>query len=76
MAGLDSTADHLQDPAAEIGALRARVAEADLAYHRDDAPIISDAEYDALKRRLAALEAAHPELAAPDSPTQSVGAAP
>ena len=43
MAGLDSTADHLQDPAAEIEALRARVAEADLAYHRDDAPIISDA---------------------------------
>ncbi|MDO5369946.1 NAD-dependent DNA ligase LigA [Paracoccus sp. (in: a-proteobacteria)] len=76
MAGLDSTADHLQDPAAEIGALRARVAEADLAYHRDDAPIIPDADYDALKRRLAALEAEHPELAAPDSPTQSVGAAP
>lgn len=76
MAGLDSTVDHSQEPAAEIEALRARVAEADLAYHRDDAPIISDAEYDALKRRLAALEAEHPELAAPDSPTQTVGAAP
>lgn len=76
MAGLDSTADHLQDPAAAIEALRARVAEADLAYHRDDAPIITDAEYDALKRQLAALEAEHPELAIPESPTQKVGAAP
>ncbi|MBB1497828.1 NAD-dependent DNA ligase LigA [Paracoccus sp. MC1862] len=77
-ARLGSTADQLQDadPAAEAEALQARVAEADLAYHREDAPIISDAEYDALKRRLAALEAAHPQLAAPDSPTQTVGAAP
>ncbi|SEH85678.1 NAD-dependent DNA ligase LigA [Paracoccus alkenifer] len=62
--------------AARIASLRERVAEADLAYHRDDAPVMSDADYDALKRELAALESAHPDLAAPDSPTQSVGAAP
>lgn len=62
--------------AGRIATLRDRVAEADVAYHRDDAPVMSDADYDALKRELAALEAAHPELAVPDSPTQTVGAAP
>ena len=41
-----------------------------------DAPEISDAEYDRLFRELQALEAAHPELRTPDSPTQRVGAAP
>jgi DNA ligase (NAD+) len=46
------------------------------AYHRDDAPELSDADYDALKRRLTAIEAAFPNLAQADSPTQSVGAAP
>jgi DNA ligase (NAD+) len=39
-----------------------------------DAPEISDAEYDRLFRELQALEAAHPDLASPDSPTQRVGA--
>ncbi|MDR2030964.1 MAG: NAD-dependent DNA ligase LigA [Azoarcus sp.] len=43
------------------------------AYHELDAPRISDAEYDALFRELQALEAEHPELAAPDSPTRRVG---
>jgi DNA ligase (NAD+) len=42
-------------------------------YHVLSAPVISDAEYDALFRELQALEAAHPELATPDSPTQRVG---
>lgn len=60
---------------AEIAALAARVARADSDYHLHDAPTISDADYDALKRRLAALEAAFPELAAADSPTGKVGAA-
>ena len=41
-----------------------------------DAPVISDAEYDRLLRELQELEAAHPELITPDSPTQRVGAAP
>ncbi|KAA9002503.1 NAD-dependent DNA ligase LigA [Affinibrenneria salicis] len=45
-------------------------------YHVEDAPEIPDAEYDRLMRELKALEAAHPELIVPDSPTQRVGAAP
>lgn len=43
-------------------------------YHVLDSPEISDAQYDALSRELIALEAAHPELVTPDSPTQRVGA--
>jgi DNA ligase (NAD+) len=46
------------------------------AYHVEDAPTIPDAEYDKLFIELQQLEAAHPELALPDSPTQRVGAAP
>ena len=72
----DDTTAAAEDAAARIAVLRARVARADIAYHRDDAPGMSDADYDALKRELASLEAAHPRLAAADSPTQSVGAAP
>jgi DNA ligase (NAD+) len=45
-------------------------------YHQEDAPEISDAEYDALFRELEALEAAHPDLARADSPTKRVGAPP
>ena len=45
-------------------------------YHQEDAPEIPDAEYDRLYRELEALEAAHPELARPDSPTRRVGAPP
>lgn len=45
-------------------------------YYQQDAPEISDSEYDALFRQLQALEARHPELKTPDSPTQQVGAAP
>ncbi|MBK6442014.1 MAG: NAD-dependent DNA ligase LigA [Actinomycetales bacterium] len=45
------------------------------AYHVQDAPTISDGEYDALIRELTALEARHPALRTPDSPTQQVGAA-
>ena len=44
-------------------------------YHAKDAPEISDAEYDKLRQELEALEAEHPELVTPDSPTQTVGAA-
>ncbi|PZR52083.1 NAD-dependent DNA ligase LigA [Xylanimonas oleitrophica] len=43
------------------------------AYYEQDAPLVSDAEYDARMRELAALEAAHPGLQTPDSPTQRVG---
>jgi DNA ligase (NAD+) len=45
-------------------------------YYLEDAPEISDAEYDELFRELAAIEAEHPELARPDSPTQRVGPPP
>jgi len=45
-------------------------------YHVLDAPVISDAEYDELYRELQSLEAAHPDLITPDSPTQRAGAAP
>ncbi len=45
-------------------------------YYRDDAPEISDAEYDALFRELQGIENAHPDLFDPDSPTQRVGAEP
>ena len=62
--------------AAEAETLRARLDEANIAYHAEDAPVMSDADYDALKRRLAEIEAAHPEIATPDSPTRQVGAAP
>ncbi|GMG84437.1 NAD-dependent DNA ligase LigA [Paralimibaculum aggregatum] len=61
---------------AEIARLSEAVARADLAYHQQDAPEIADAEYDRLKRRLKAVEAAHPDLARADSPTARVGAAP
>ncbi|MCX2712600.1 NAD-dependent DNA ligase LigA [Mycolicibacterium sp. J2] len=44
-------------------------------YYVKDAPVISDAEFDALLRELQALEEAHPELRTPDSPTQLVGGA-
>jgi DNA ligase (NAD+) len=55
--------------------LAERVRAAQFAYHVRDAPLIGDDEYDALLRELLDLEAAHPELAVPDSPTQVVGAA-
>lgn len=48
----------------------------DARYHGDDDPEIPDADYDQLKRELLELEAAHPELVLPDSPTQTVGADP
>lgn len=48
----------------------------DAAYYQEDAPKISDAEYDALRAELLALEAEHPELVTKDSPSQTVGSAP
>ncbi|MEO0999304.1 MAG: NAD-dependent DNA ligase LigA, partial [Pseudomonadota bacterium] len=61
---------------AELAMLAARIGEADAAYHRDDAPILSDADYDALRQRNAAIEARFPDLIRPDSPARRVGAAP
>lgn len=56
--------------------LRARIRHHDYLYYAMDQPEISDSEYDALFRELLTLEAAHPELIAPDSPSQRVGFAP
>jgi DNA ligase (NAD+) len=48
----------------------------DKAYYQDDAPKVSDADYDTLRRRFNAIEARFPELVTSDSPSQKVGAAP
>jgi DNA ligase (NAD+) len=64
------------DPAAELARLAAEIARHNALYHTDDAPEISDADYDALVRRNAELEARHPELVRADSPSRLVGAAP
>jgi DNA ligase (NAD+) len=56
-----------------VRALREAIRAHDHAYYVLDAPTISDAEYDALYRELAELEARHPELVTQDSPTQRVG---
>lgn len=61
---------------AEIDGLRAAIRHHDHCYYVLDAPEISDADYDALMRRLQALEAAWPALVTADSPTQRVGGAP
>ena len=68
--------DEVIDPAARAADLRARIEHANRLYYVEDAPELTDAEYDALMRELVELEQAHPELVTPDSPTQRVGAAP
>ncbi len=62
-------------PQEEIASLREAVREHDRRYYALDSPTISDAEYDRLLARLRELEAAHPELDSPDSPTRRVGGA-
>ena len=61
------------DAANELMRLARAIAKHDRLYHAEDSPEISDAEYDALVRRNAELEAAFPHLVRPDSPTQKVG---
>jgi DNA ligase (NAD+) len=63
-------------PASRIAELRQQIEDANYRYHVLDDPDIPDIEYDRLMRELEALEAAHPELASPDSPTQRVANAP
>ncbi len=60
----------------ERARLAVELAEHDRRYHAEDAPVISDAEYDRLRRRYNELEAAFPVLAAEHSPADKVGAAP
>lgn len=59
----------------EITSLRRELEKHNRLYYVEDAPVISDYEYDMLMQRLKALEAEHPELVTPDSPTQKVGGA-
>jgi DNA ligase (NAD+) len=61
---------------AELAELAATIAKHDRAYHEQDAPTISDAEYDALRQRNAAIEAHFPKLVRADSPSKRVGGAP
>src|SRR3984957_18297104 len=58
----------------ELDKLAREIAEADMRYHADDAPTISDAAYDALRRRNAEIEERFPLLVRPDSPSHRVGA--
>ena len=64
------------DPAERAAELRQTIDEANYRYHVLDDPTMEDQVYDHLMRELQDLEAANPELATPDSPTQRVGAAP
>ena len=62
--------------AKRVEELRAELRRHEHLYYVMDAPEITDAEYDALMNELKRLEAAHPELLTPDSPTQRVGGKP
>ncbi len=64
------------DAARRVAELRQAIDRANRLYHVEDAPEISDAEYDRLFHELKGLEAEHPALASPDSPTMRVGADP
>ena len=62
--------------AARHADLADQIRRANRLYYEDDAPELTDAEYDTMFRELVAIEAAHPVLVSPDSPTQRVGGAP
>src|ERR1700726_2859449 len=65
-----------RDAPAELKRLAAEIAAHDRRYYQEDAPAISDAEYDALRRRNEEIEARFPDLVRPDSPSRKVGAKP
>ncbi|MEP2889292.1 NAD-dependent DNA ligase LigA [Tateyamaria sp.] len=65
-----------QQAQAELARLAAELGLANSAYHTEDAPQITDADFDALKRRNALIEARFPDLKRTDSPSEQVGAAP
>ena len=60
----------------ELARLAEEIAAHDAAYYQQDAPLVSDGEYDALRRRNEEIEARFPELKRSDSPSERVGAAP
>ena len=64
------------DAEGELARLAAAIAAADIAYHQNDAPELTDADYDAMRRRNDAIEEAFPTLVRPDSPNNAVGAPP
>ncbi|MEX2248391.1 MAG: NAD-dependent DNA ligase LigA, partial [Parvibaculum sp.] len=66
----------MEEAAEELARLAAEIAEHDELYHRKDAPKISDAAYDELRKRNEAIEQRYPELVREDSPSLRVGAAP
>jgi DNA ligase (NAD+) len=61
---------------AELERLASEIAEHDRRYHQEDAPTISDADYDALRQRNSAIETRFPDLVLADGPSAQVGAAP
>ena len=65
-----------EDARQRVAELRRRITHHERRYYVLDAPEISDAEFDVLLRALQALEAQHPDLVSPDSPSQRVGGAP
>lgn len=66
----------LEEAKAEHEQLAAEIREHDERYYNKAAPTVSDADYDAMRRRLLALETVYPELITPDSPSQRIGAPP
>jgi DNA ligase (NAD+) len=64
------------DPVARAEELRGQIAFHNDRYHQLDDPVVTDAEFDALVRELRSIEADHPDLIVPESPTTTVGAAP
>jgi len=76
MSGAQGAEPRAGDPSAQAETLRSLIRHHNYRYYVLDAPEVPDAEYDRLVRDLQALEATHPELITPDSPTQRVGAEP
>ena len=73
MTALPSQSDHAGDPAERAKELRDELWFHNERYYNDDAPVISDGQYDALMQELRELEAAYPELRSASSPTQLIG---